>query len=279
MSKRKLPRQISVSTAPVAALGDAEYYDLEGTIRLLKKLRSISFLDGFELQLEPEWDKEDPPLTDSDLADWNKTPKYSADEIIRLVKEAALPILSIHASRDVGAYLCSGKRILEEKGKRLIRDALYAADALGSEVCVFHLWDTRAASFDPRRIAETFLDIADQFSMVKASIENVPTRLAGQTPFSLCEDFKHITLDIRWAMLYNELDRFTTISDRVCNVHLHARLVENRWALESAGSGFYEVLNKIRTQWGYDGLWTIEPRGINGSADLGRFVDAVKTIK
>ncbi|NHV99603.1 MAG: hypothetical protein HA496_08195, partial [Thaumarchaeota archaeon] len=80
---------ISVSSAPVARLGDKEYYDLIGTVGVMKKILSESIVDGFELQLEPEWDSENPPLTDGDLADWTKTPKYTAREILDVLKKEA----------------------------------------------------------------------------------------------------------------------------------------------------------------------------------------------
>ena len=73
---------ISASSAPVAGFGDKEYYDLLGTIEVMKKILGESVVDGFELQLEPEWDSENPPLTDADWADWTKTPKYTREEIV-----------------------------------------------------------------------------------------------------------------------------------------------------------------------------------------------------
>ncbi|MEM2930455.1 MAG: hypothetical protein QW797_06305 [Thermoproteota archaeon] len=78
---------ISVSSAPIARLGDKEYYDLIGTIDVMKKVFSESVVDGFELQLEPEWDSSNPPLTDRDFADWTKTPKYTTEEILAMLEE------------------------------------------------------------------------------------------------------------------------------------------------------------------------------------------------
>lgn len=82
---------ISVSTAPIAGFGDKEYYDLLGTIDLMKKVFGESVVDGFELQLEPEWNRENAPLTDADWADWKKTPKFTAAEVVELVRSASLP--------------------------------------------------------------------------------------------------------------------------------------------------------------------------------------------
>jgi hypothetical protein len=77
---------ISVSSAPIAGLCDREYYDFLGTIEVMKKVVEAGVVDGFELQLEPEWDCENPPLTDTDWADWTTTPKFTAEKIVKLIK-------------------------------------------------------------------------------------------------------------------------------------------------------------------------------------------------
>jgi len=178
---------ISVSSAPVAGLGDKEYYDLVGTVEVIRRIFSESVVDGFELQLEPEWDSENPPLTDADWADWTKTPKYTAEEIIELFKKESFPILSVHASRDVGSYLCSKREHDWEKGKRVIYDSLLVAESLKAEVCVFHLWDTWKTSFDVHRLGKTLLSVADQFPKVEASVENIPTHLGGLHSLSISQ--------------------------------------------------------------------------------------------
>ena len=44
---------ISVSSAPVAGFGNKEYYDLAGTLGVLRRVFMSGVVDGFELQLEP----------------------------------------------------------------------------------------------------------------------------------------------------------------------------------------------------------------------------------
>lgn len=188
---------ISVSSAPIAKLGDKKYYDLIGTIDVLKNVFSESVVDGFELQLEPEWDSGNPPLTDRDFADWTKTPKYTAREIVAMLKKETLPILSVHASRDVGNYLCSDNKRDLEKGKQVAYDALFIASELKASVCVFHLWDTWATNFNLDRIQKTFHEIVRQLPNVKASVENIPTHLEGYMPFALVKLFDYVTLDLR----------------------------------------------------------------------------------
>ena len=149
---------ISVSSAPIAGFGNKEYYDLIGTIDVMKKVFRESAVDGFELQLEPEWDRESAPLTDCAFADWTRIPKYTTEEVVELIKSQDLPILSVHASRDVGNYLCSDKERDWKKGKHVIYDSLLIAENSGAKICVFHLWDTWKASFDPQKVESMLLE-------------------------------------------------------------------------------------------------------------------------
>ncbi|MEM3746829.1 MAG: hypothetical protein QXN67_05100 [Thermoproteota archaeon] len=270
---------ISVSSAPIARLGDKEYYDLIGTIDVMKKVFSEWVVDGFELQLEPEWDSSNPPLTDRDFADWTKTPKYTAEEIVAMLKKETLPILSIHASRDIGSYLCSSRERYWEKGKQVAYDALFIASELGASICVFHLWDTWTTNFDLSRIVKTFYEITREFPNVKASVENVPTHLERYTPFTLVKLFDYVTLDLRWAILYDELDSFKSIINRVVNVHLRGKLEEDKWVLENSSFCFYEALNKIKKDWKYQGLLTMEPDGRFDSSSFHNFIEAMKTLR
>jgi sugar phosphate isomerase/epimerase len=270
---------ISVSSAPIAGLGDKEYSDLLGTIEVMKKVFAEAVVDGFELQLEPEWDRENPPLTDADWADWTKTPKFTAEEVVELIKAERLPILSVHASRDVGSYLCSEKEHDWEKGRRVIQDALSVAEGLKAKVCVFHLWDTWKKSFDLYNAENIFLKTVERFPKVKASVENVPTSLEGYSPFMLVRSFEHVTLDLRWASKYNELDAFESIVDSLANVHLRGSLKRSKWFLERSSFDFYEALNKIRDDWKYSGLLTVEPEGrIDGSL-FRSFLRAMRSLR
>lgn len=270
---------ISVSTAPIAGFGDKEYYDLLGTIDLMKRVFEESVVDGFELQLEPEWDRENAPLTDADRADWKKTPKFTAAEIVELVRSASLPILSVHASRDVGSYFCSENKRDWEKGKRAIYDALLIAESLEAEVCVFHLWDTWKKSFDFRNIESMFQSVASQFPKVKASVENIPTHLEHFSPFMLVKSFEYVTMDLRWASTYEELDAFESVIKRVVNVHLRGSLERNRWVMKRSAYDFYATLDSIRNDWMYSGLLTVEPEGRRDGSLFRSFVQAMRSLK
>ncbi len=271
--------QISVSSAPIAKFGDKRYYDLLGSVEVMKNVYRESIVDGFELQLQPEWDSESPPLTDGQFADWTETPKFTVAEISTLLQNQELPILSVHASRDIGPYLCSSRERDIEKGKRLIRDALSLASDLGAKICVFHLWDTWKTKFDVRELKKNLLDIAAQFAEVKASVENIPTHLGGVTPFSLVKQFDYVTLDTKWAALYNELNLFESVVSKVVNVHLRGSLRGGRWALNCSDFGFYEALDLIRDRWGYSGLFTVEPEGNRDKSLFGSFVKAMRSLR
>ena len=270
---------ISASSAPVAGFGDKEYYDLLGTIEVMKKILGESVVDGFELQLEPEWDSENPPLTDADWADWTKTPKYTREEIVELLRGERLPILSVHASRDVGSYLCSDRERDWEKGKCAIYGSMAIAEGLGARVCVFHLWDTWKTSFDVHRVEKIFLSVADQFPDVKASVENIPTHLEGYTPFELVRSFEYVTLDLRWAALYNELEAFESLIGSIVNVHLRGSLKVDRWVMERSNFDFYEALDRLRVDWGYRGLLTVEPEGKIDGLLFENFLKAMRSLR
>ena len=270
---------ISVSSAPIAKLGGKRYYDLLGTLEVMKKVYQESIVDGFELQVQPEWDSENPPLTDTQFADWTKTPKYTVSEILALLEKQKLPILSVHASRDVGSYLCSNRKRQYEKGKRLTYDTLFLADNLGVKICVFHLWDTWKTKFDVHRLKKDFLKITSQFAQIKASVENIPTHLKNHTPSSLVKLFDCVTLDTKWASLYNELSLFKPMISKVVNVHLRGTLREDRWFLNSPNFGFYEALDLIRDRWKYSGLLTVEPEGKRDMSLFSSFVKAMKSLR
>ncbi len=270
---------ISVSSAPIAKLGGKKYCDLVGTLEVMRKVYQESAVDGFELQLEPEWDSENPPLTDTQFADWRETPKYTTGEISTLVKREEMPILSVHASRDIGSYLCSGRERDVEKGRRLIHDSLSLSEDLRARVCVFHLWDTWKEEIDVNQLKGILLDTAVQFLNVKASVENIPTRLRGCTPLSLVSLFDYVTLDLRWASMYDELNGFRTLTDSIVNVHLRGRLEQDRWVLDRSTFDFYESLRTIATKWKYSGLLTLEPEGKMDSSCFRDFLKAMLSLK
>ena len=160
-----------------------------------------------------------------------------------------------------------------------MRDALLIAGELGASICVFHLWDTWKTSFNIDRVSEIFQECADEFPNMKASVENIPTKVECSTPFELVKRFECVTLDLRWAALYEELEKFEEIAKSVVNVHLRGRLEADRWVMERSSFGFYEALNRIVCDWRYTGLLTVEPEGKIDGSMFGNFIEAMRSLK
>ena len=211
---------ISISTAPSNQLVGKPFYDLYATLEVMQKLWAAAVFNGFEFQNVAEWDAENPPRDEGErrLAYWTDSQKYTIDQIATFLGGTGLPVHSVHANRDVGIYLCSGQPEAIDVGRRLIRESLSLAEQAGASVCVFHLWDTWKEDFDTAFVHDTFTEIAAQHPSIKASVENAPTQLQGATPFDLAREYDWITLDLRWAALYDELDRFAAVKDRIANV-------------------------------------------------------------
>jgi len=277
---------ISISVAPLNGLTGKPYYDLDNTLTIMQRLYDTNAVDGFEFQHLEEWDERLPPRTEPQRkAAWEASARYTIDEIAAVLCECGVPILSVHANRDVGAYLCSTEPADVAYGKQLTQEALMLTHKVGAEVCVFHLWDTWKEQFDPQVLHHTLEEVSTEFPGVKAAVENVPTHLEGYTPVDLAPSFPWITLDLRWAALYNELAEFAYLKDRLANVHLSGQLGVNTWNVaphwfpgQIATFRFYEALNIIRTHWGYTGLLTVEMHGQKGNT-WDALIAALKTLK
>lgn len=253
--------QLSITTAPLNLLTGGSYVDLHTTLDTMKRLAQEKTVSGFELQDLAEWDNRGPPRdvrTKKHRLDvWSTCEKHDLEEKIELTSHSS--ILSIHANRDVGIYLCSEDESEISHGRQLIRETLQLADAIGAHQAVFHLWDTWATNFDPNVLRDELAKIAALYPAVIPSVENVPTHLEGSTPYDNLEEFKWITLDTRWAGMYEELDAFSDVVERISNVHLRGSLENSQWQLHGAPYSFEEALQKIHREWGYRGLFTIEP--------------------
>ncbi|MBN1812785.1 MAG: hypothetical protein JXA14_13195 [Anaerolineae bacterium] len=256
----------SISTAPSNKLVGKPFYDLYATLEVMQKLWAETVFNGFEFQNIAEWDAENPPRDEGErrLAYWTDSQKYTVDQIATLLGATGLPVLSIHANRDVGICLCSGQPGETHTGRRLIHESLSLAERVGASVCVFHLWDTWKEDFDAAFVRDIFTEIAAQHPGVKASVENIPTHLPGSTPFDLAKEYDWITLDLRWAALCDELDKFEAVKDHIANVHLQGEIENGRWVIPpdwfpaQKSFDFYQALDIIKNQWGYTGLLTVE---------------------
>jgi hypothetical protein len=67
------------------------------------------------------------------------------------------------------------------------------------------------------------------------------------------------------------------VKGRLANVHLPGRLLGGQWVLDDAPYGLHEALDRIRHKWHYEGLLTVEPRGLR-QGDWNDLVDAMLPI-
>jgi hypothetical protein len=268
----------------LARLLGRPFYDLSANLEVMRRLWRESVLDGFEFQHTAEWDGYGPPRDEGGrrLAYWQAAVKYTVDQIAAQLCEADLPILSVHANRDVGLLLCSQRAEDVERGKLLIHQSLTLCEQVGAGVCVFHLWDTWKEAFDPGFLRGVLDEISAQHPGVRAAVENVPTHLESCTPFDLVSTFEWIVLDWRWAAVYDEWERFGTVVERIADVHLHGEVQEGRWAFDpdwaiASRLGFYEALAEMCHSWGYGGLLTVErlPRDVTWQ----EYVAAIRSLR
>lgn len=271
---------ISLSISPANIVSGRQYYDLLASIELMKYIKQKNIIDGFEFQLLEEWDENIPPIDEKERrqAAWEDSTKYSVENIAALAKGVDINILSVHAKRDIGIYLCSKNLKDIDKGRQLIDETLRFANEIGCCLCVFHLWDTWKEEIDIQFLHETLLEISSKYPTVKVSVENVPTHIKNCTPFELVKQFEWITLDLQWAALYNELERFMGVKDKIVNVHLRGNLEQSRWRLKNSSFEFYEALKMIREKWGYEGVLTMEPNGLK-SGELNELISAMASLR
>jgi hypothetical protein len=274
---------LSITTPPLAVLIGQRGFQLDAMLYVMHRMRKESLVDGFEFQNLAEWDASGLPRDkvkfEVRMKVWESCEKYSVDELAVILNESTLPILSVHANRDVGIHLCSDKRREIPRGEQLIHDSLNLAQQVGAQVCVFHLWDTWKQQFDPAFLQQSLETIADQYPKVRAAVENVPINLPNHTPFDVVKDFEWITLDLRWAGMYDELDKFAKVKDRIVNIHLRGRLESDQWSIYHAPFTFYEAVDLLRKEWRYSGLFTVEPEGGLKNAKWADFATAITSLR
>jgi hypothetical protein len=60
---------------------------------------------------------------------------------------------------------------------------------------------------------------------------------------------------------------------------LRGRLKGDEWAMERSDFGFYEALLKIRREWKYSRLFTVEPEGKIEGSMFADFIRAMRSLK
>lgn len=255
---------LSVSTSPLNTHMDIRtpYYDLQSTAEVMDRILADCDIDGFELQLMEDWNKKNPPLSyshDRKIANWKKAPDYSADDIVNMLLPLRDSILTIHANKDIGILLCSDNKKEVSIGLYLLQEALTISQRLQAKHCVVHLWDYWKEHFDFPRVCR----LIEEMSSEKICVENVPTHYMGKKPNQMLTDFKSITLDVKFAYMFDEITAYKGLCSRIRNVHLSGRLADGTWNIQQVpedniGSTLGEIIENLIGSWGYQGIFTVE---------------------
>jgi sugar phosphate isomerase/epimerase len=274
---------ISISAAPLARLINKEYFDLDAIMQIMNKLWKENVIDGFEFQQLAEWNylhppKDHDPSRDRDDA-WKLSKKYDVEELAHLLQKSNVPILSIHANRDVGVLLCSEDQKDVEEGMELIREAIMLSNKIGSRLCVFHLWDTWKADLNVDKLLEIIAEMQRESYAMPLTIENMPTHVPENTAFDLVKNFQWITLDLRWAAIYDELNNFKVLKNKILNVHVRGVLEDAEWILKDTPFDIHDALDTILNEWDYQGILTLEPEGWLLNASIENLVSAINSLK
>jgi sugar phosphate isomerase/epimerase len=269
----KTMNAVSMSTGCLPRLEGSHFYELSSVVRMMKRFLEDSKVDGFEFVLLPEWDFENPPLTPTSAP--SDCEKHSVNEIIEELQTWNFPIMSVHANRDIGNYLCSGKVEEINKGIRLVEECLNFTKKVNSTVCVFHFWDTWKESLDLAYLEAFYRKFQGMYPEIEISVENIPTKCKSKTPFQLMQNFRHKTLDLKWASLFDEFDAFVEIIEQVDNVHVQGKY-QDRNLVPSVGNLNYEQALKCVREAGYSGVFTIE---LEGRADYDAVLDYIDKLK
>jgi sugar phosphate isomerase/epimerase len=274
---------ISVTTAPLNILIGEDYHNLRATLNLAKEIWNASAVDGFEFQYLAEWDASTSPRDDKTKSHrrtaWETSEKHTERQIADIILESDVPIISVHGNRDIGICLCSEEKSDQEIGNDMLHDTFLLADSIGANLVVFHLWDTWKDSFNLKYLQEALTKASQRFPNVTPTVENVPTHLKGHTPFDLVSVFEFVTLDLRWAVMYDEFENFSEIADKIANVHIRASLIDGIWAMMDSPFTIEDALNKICIDWGYTGPLTVEPEGGLRQASLSDFNEAFMALR
>lgn len=267
--------RFSMSTGCLPRLEGHRFYEFSSVVRMMERFLEDSEVDGFEFVLLPEWDPENPPLTETTAP--SECEKHKLDELTKELQDRKLPILSVHANRDIGNYLCSEKTDYVDKGIRLAEQSLDFTEKLGAEICVFHLWDTWKESFNLQYLEALYTRLCEKNPKIEISVENIPSRYANKTPFQLMHNFKHKTLDLKWASLFNEFHSFVETTKQIDNVHIQGKY-HHGGLFPTIGHLDYDTALETIQKTGYSGIFTIELEGEASYKEISEYIRKLKAV-
>jgi len=270
----KTMNSVSISTGCLPRLEGSHFHELSSVIRMMKRFLKDSEVDGFEFALLPEWDFENPPLTPTSAP--FDCEKHSVNEIIEELQTQNFPILSVHANRDIGNYLCSEKVEETNKGIRLVEECLNFTKKMNSKVCVFHFWDTWKESLDFAYLGALYGKFQEKYPEIEISVENIPTKCKSKTPFQLMQIFRYKTLDLKWASLFDEFDLFAGIIEQVDNIHIQGKYQDGNLVSPVGNLDYNQAIDLIKEA-RYSGIFTIELEGKASYDDILKYVGKLKS--
>jgi sugar phosphate isomerase/epimerase len=265
--------KVSLSTGWLPRLCERPFYELSSVIDTMKRFSKESHVDGFEFALLPEWDPENPPLTPT--AAPSDCEKHTLWEVLDILTGQDLSILSVHANRDVGSYLCSGNPEKVAKGIRVINESLRFTQSIQSRICVFHFWDPWKKQVDLPFLKSVCDKYQMKYPKIEISIENIPTLSKQMSPYQLMQSFRYKTLDLKWASSAGEFDRFINIIGQVDNVHIQGRYQNGILAPMTGTLDYAIALRKIR-ETNFEGIFTLE---LEGKADYDAMLRCVNNVR
>jgi sugar phosphate isomerase/epimerase len=273
---------LSISTKLLATYLHRKYTDLAATFCVMDALASEHIVDAFEFELLAEWNGAFEPV-DKDTRfnrkyEWEHSRKHEVGQIARLIRREDYQVASVHANRDVGVLLCSGERALVERGRLLIERAASLAELVDAPLCVLHLWDPWSQRVDFRLLRAVVDEVFAGHPSVTPSVENIPTYTRLLSPFEAASAFPSVTLDLKWADKYGEIDRYRELGGRLRNVHFHGALAGKRWHL-SASLDEGELLRRLQDEWRYAGPITLEPEEDFHNLLWGELVAGIRSVK
>jgi hypothetical protein len=238
------------------------YYDLQSTVEVMDRILSDCEIDGFELQLMEDWNKKNPPLSyshEKKISNWKKAPDYSADDIVNMLLPLRESILTVHANKDIGILLCSENEKDVNIGLHLLHEALSISKRLQAKHCVVHLWDYWKEHFDFPRVCRQIVELGSD----NICVENIPTHYMDKKPNQMLADFDSITLDVKFAYMFDEIMAYEGLCSRIRNVHLSGHLSDGAWHVEQVpkenmGSTLEEIIKNLVGAWDYQGIFTVE---------------------
>lgn len=258
---------IACSTATLPYAINKDIRDPYIQLMLAKEIYDYGLIEGFELVLLPDWNEEWEPLLPV-----NKGEQYlvSLDMLADLWLESELPVLSIHANRDLGMLIATKEDLVQ----KAIADTIKLAKKLKAQQIVLHPWNTYSKTIPIEDIAE-FLKGFDKM----ISLENIPTS-SKHTPIEILRELGDridlpYTIDLSWLSMYDDWQKFNLAISSISNIHMQGALINKRLIPRQGNLNLETVLKELINR-GYDGQITLE---LNRPKDLKDFYKALMLIK